>query len=156
MLEQTVAIVAKQRDHVWVEAQQESACKACSASSGCATSTLGKLSSQKRRPLRVYDRIGVEVGERIVLGTDASNLVGAAFLVYLLPLLTMLLGAMFAGSRGVSDSAVLLISLASLLAGFGVAMLINECLISGQGRIDMLRRAGDLAEKPIVFESNVI
>lgn len=96
MIEQSGKVVAVEQGIAWVQTIQTSACSSCSARSGCGASVLDKLSGGKVTQLPLTDCLGVSVGETITIGVPDDALLKASFLVYFLPLLSLMLMALVA------------------------------------------------------------
>lgn len=81
-MEQFGVVVHKnKRDRAQVQFRRHSACNKC-----------GQCSGPEERVGEVVDPIGVEKGEWVLVRLEGRTLVGAAFTVYILPLLGLLLG----------------------------------------------------------------
>ncbi|MEO1078075.1 MAG: SoxR reducing system RseC family protein [Pseudomonadota bacterium] len=130
MLTETGRVVGLDGDTVWIETLRQSTCGACSARSGCGHGLLNaalpggsralvkaRLDSDLRRSISLQDQVEVALPERSFLTAAAA--------LYLLPLVTAVLGALVAqafwSDAGASaDAAVALASLAGLGTGLGV------------------------------------
>lgn len=101
MIKETGRIIAVEGDGVWVETIQQSACESCSAQKGCGQSLLAKVTG-KTTAIRVLpgDCSLQEacVGDEVVIGIPEQVVVNGTLLVYLLPLLMMVVGAVVAGN----------------------------------------------------------
>ncbi len=93
MIEEHAQVVAVQGDAAWVETQRGSACGSCAAHAGCGSAALGKLIGRRPTSVRVLNTAGALPGEEVVIGIDESALVRGSVLVYLVPLLALLGGA---------------------------------------------------------------
>lgn len=88
----------------WVDCQSSAACERCARGQGCGGGVLGALLGDRLR--RVQALVGqhdLRVGDQVELGIAEASLLSGAFLVYLLPLAGLFVGALGMG----------------LLAGFG-------------------------------------
>lgn len=95
MANEYVQIVAVEDDTVWVKCQTQSACQSCSAKSSCGTSVLAKAFPVRTQELgvKVEPAHQFQVGQTVELTVTDNVILSAAFQVYLLPLLGLLLGA---------------------------------------------------------------
>lgn len=120
MLEEQAIVVQVDSDTVWVETCRQSACQSCSAKSSCGHSLLSKISSGKTQRLQVQTDKTLRVGDQIVLGLSESAFMRGSALVYLLPLLAMITGAL-AGEHFFGQDSLLSLAFAGLglLSGFG-------------------------------------
>lgn len=97
MIEESGTVVAIAGQDVWVQTIRQSTCGACSARKGCGQGALSSLTDGRANQVRVRNGIGADVGDRVTLGIDESQLLRASLLVYALPLLLLLGGALLAG-----------------------------------------------------------
>lgn len=83
----------------WVQTQRSSACKSCSSRHSCNPGEQGKDMEVEAR-----NDIGARVGDEIVLNLDTGPLLKATFLLYVVPIICMIAGAVvghrYALSRG--------------------------------------------------------
>ncbi|TVO70534.1 SoxR reducing system RseC family protein [Sedimenticola selenatireducens] len=94
MIEETAIVTATQGEFAQVETQRQSSCGGCEAKSTCGTSALAKVFGNRRNLVEVLNPIGAVTGDRVVVGLDESALTRASFLFYILPLFTLLTGAL--------------------------------------------------------------
>ncbi len=121
MIREQGLVIRVEGRFAWIETRRRSACGSCSASDGCGTSALASLFERRARALRVSNDIGASVGQTVTVGLSEGGLLRAAFLVYMIPLLTMigagvLVGLAMPGNEGLTV-------LASLV-GFGGGLLL--------------------------------
>lgn len=93
MITETGKVVAVNGDKVWVQTIRTSACESCSAQHGCGQRALASVSSGRANQVLVANSLGARVGDEVTVAIDESALLGASLLVYALPLLLMLGGA---------------------------------------------------------------
>ena len=95
MILETAKVVSIEADAVWVEAVQKSACESCSAQKGCGTSALSKLTGKTSR-IRVLTGTvqsqNLDLGQDVTIAIPEDVVVKASLLVYLVPLITSLIG----------------------------------------------------------------
>ncbi len=96
MIEETAKVVQCQDDVAWVETNRKSACNSCAMNKGCGTAAISKAFGEKRSRLKVTNSVHAAVGDSVLIGIDESALLAGSFLVYLLPILS-LLGFAFLG-----------------------------------------------------------
>lgn len=70
--------------------------------------------------------VGAKAGDRVVLEIPDKTGIKAAALVYLLPIIALITGALLAYSEGLSEGAVALISLMSMAAVILIVWVINK------------------------------
>ena len=66
------------------------------------------------------NRTGSKPGHKVLIETESSKVFGAVFLVYLLPMFSLVLGYMLAATAALSES----ICIASAFAGLAVGLLV--------------------------------
>ncbi len=119
MIKEPGTVVRTEGRFAWVETRQKSACGSCASAEGCGTSSLASLFERDATVLRVSNAVGARVGQQVTLGLSEGGLVRAAFLVYMIPLLGMIIGGLLMqwiapGSEGL----VIAASLLGFAAGF--------------------------------------
>lgn len=122
MLEAECIIVSTSLDETWVETSRASACGSCSSKAGCGTTTLNQVLGSKSSLFKVLNPIGARVGERVIIGLEEGALLKSSALVYVLPLVLLLAGAMLgsllAPDQAQPDAYAAAGMLAGLFAGF--------------------------------------
>lgn len=86
-------VVAVAADGVWVETQRQSGCQSCSSRGGCGVGIMQKALNRRRHTVRVQTNLPVQVGDHVRLLLPAAALVQASLLMYFLPLLGLIVGA---------------------------------------------------------------
>jgi len=71
----------------WVRIQQSSACATCESRGTC------DVTSEKRLVIEVANDLQAKIGDRVQLSIPESSLLKLSFLVYFLPVLALLVGA---------------------------------------------------------------
>ncbi|MFM2485751.1 SoxR reducing system RseC family protein [Celerinatantimonas yamalensis] len=122
MVTETALVMDVDGDYAWVECISRSACGQCHVADNCGNSAVAKAFSPKTHRFQVRLTHPVLPGQRIEIGLPAQNLVRSAMLIYLLPLLTMMMGVMVAVYMfGHSDNVALAGCVAGALVGFFMA-----------------------------------
>ncbi|WP_166251560.1 SoxR reducing system RseC family protein [Marinobacter salicampi] len=104
MITERGRIVALKGRQAWVQTIRESACQSCSARAACGQKVLASVSSGRANQVLVSNTVGAEVGDEVTLAIAETALLKASLLVYALPLLLLVIGAlagqmMFPGSE---------------------------------------------------------
>lgn len=86
-------VVAVAADGVWIETQRQSGCQSCSSRGGCGVGIMQKALNRRQHKVRVQTDLPVQVGDHVRLLLPAAALVQASVLMYLLPLLGLIVGA---------------------------------------------------------------
>lgn len=69
---------------------------------------------------------GAKVGDKVTLRSSTSGVIGAAALVYLLPILTFLIGYLLSYAFGAAERVSILVSVLCLLLGCGIAAFLGR------------------------------
>lgn len=77
----------------WVTTTKSGACESCSAKSSCSV-----LGGGKDMEVKAINTAGAKTGQRVVLSFETSPLLKATFLLYVVPVLFLLVGA-FIGDK---------------------------------------------------------
>lgn len=161
MIEENGQVVGIEEDYAVVETVRSSSCGSCS-SKGCGTGALTRYFASKAHEVRARNSAGAAVGDRVVLGIPESTLLRGSVAVYLVPLLTMILGGLFGqaiapqlGLAATGDG----VSAISGLLGLGLGFLWlrwHNARVMGNSRYEavVVRRLG-AAVQPMVFHSAV-
>lgn len=127
MIEQTGKVVAVEQGIAWVQTVQKSTCDACSANKGCGTAVLNKLSGGRAMQMPFKDHLGVGVGDAVVVGIPDDALLKASFLVYFMPLILLVLGAVVADNLWPDvELYSVLAGLSGLVFGFFLVKLLSS------------------------------
>jgi sigma-E factor negative regulatory protein RseC len=97
VLTETGRVVAVEDDTVWIETIRQSVCGACAAQKGCGHGLLNQLGDGHRSYLQLssngFPGDAFSVDDQVSIGIPEQLLVQGSFVVYLLPLMTMLVAA---------------------------------------------------------------
>ncbi len=118
MIEEQGIIVDKKDGKVVLEIERASACTLCGQKRGCGNATWGKLLGHKDDSLELKNTINANVGDLVIVGLEEKLFLNAAFFLYCLPLMTLLIGALLGHWLWGGDLAVMLSATAGLLSGF--------------------------------------
>ena len=128
MIRESGRVVAVEADALWVETIRQTSCNSCSAQKGCGHGLLNKVASSKRNHLRVllpakFQSQDFALNDEVELSIPETLLVSAAMIVYILPLVMMLAGAVLASAVWVGDIAALL----GAIVGFALGFILVRC-----------------------------
>lgn len=76
-----------------LEIERKTACGLCGQTRGCGNSIWGKLFAHKSSAFKAQNNINAKVGDSVIVGINEAALVKSALLLYIVPLVTMLIGA---------------------------------------------------------------
>jgi sigma-E factor negative regulatory protein RseC len=100
MIEETGTVLTVSSGFAEVECERRSSCGSCAVNSGCGTSLLERFFRRRPGLLVVRDTIGARPGDRVIVGVREDVLLKAAAGAYLVPLSTMIAGAIGAERLG--------------------------------------------------------
>lgn len=83
-------VVALDGDYAVVVGQRQSSCGSCHQEGACATLSFG--GGHKEVRMRVENRVGAGVGDRVLLEISERYVLRAAFLAYIVPVLALFVG----------------------------------------------------------------
>ncbi len=129
MITETGRIVAIENDGLWVQTIRQSACAQCSAQKGCGQAVLARMGREPgyiKVGLQDYQASDFQLDEFVQIGIGEDVLVKSTLLIYIIPLLTLMLG-IFSGSQIVQAewAAVL-----GGVLGLGLGSLIAQVILS--------------------------
>lgn len=100
--------------------------------SSCASCESCKFQNEIRTVCR--NGISAQVGQRVIIESKSSRIYGAIFLVYVMPLITFLLGYVLAWSAGASEGICILASFLGLALG-ALLMVLTQRMKNGKNAI---------------------
>jgi sigma-E factor negative regulatory protein RseC len=125
MIEEQAIIlsVETQKDHsqtsvATLEIERKTACGLCGKKRGCGNAVWGKLFAHQSTAFKAQNLIDAQVGQSVIVGINEKALLKSAMLLYLLPLATMLIGAMIAIQVSGTDVGAMIGAIVGLLLGF--------------------------------------
>lgn len=123
MIYETGRVVALESDSLWVETIRSSTCNSCSAQKGCGHGILNKVANARRNYVRalLVDQSADDyhIDDEVEISIPEQVLVSGALLVYLMPLLSMLAGALLLSQWFASD----FVQFIGAVAGFCLGLL---------------------------------
>ncbi len=144
MIEVPGEVIERQNDMVRIRAAARSGgCGRCNEPGGCGSAKVGSMFRAEDAEIWVRDRLGVEMGERVLVCLDEGVSMHAALLGYMIPVVGIVVGAILGvvlGGTASPDGAAVV----GALAGLGGGILVSRWM--GRGRpVDaepILKRAG--------------
>ena len=134
MLETRARIIKIDGDKALIQADPGLGCEQCKGK-GCGSSKLGQLFCSTPRQFQVENSIHAKLGDDVIVAVEEGVVLRGIGLVYVLPLLLMLAGALF-GSVWIDDTEqhdgyAVIGALMGLLIGFALAKRISARLNQG-------------------------
>jgi len=100
-----------------LEIERKTACGLCGQTRGCGNSIWGKLFAHRSSAFKAQNRINAKVGDSVIVGINEKALVKSALLLYILPLATMLIGAILVSHFRQTDASAMLGAVIGLALG---------------------------------------
>lgn len=101
-----------------IEVVRKTACGLCGKTRGCGNAIWGKLFAHKMTSFKVQNTINAKVGQHVIVGIDEHAVMRGAVLLYMLPLVTMLIGSILVLQFNPSDFTAIVGAIIGLLIGF--------------------------------------
>lgn len=125
MLETRAIVVSLDGNDALVESLQGGGCGNCDSENGCGSGKLSQLFCSEPRRFRVRNEANAQIGSMVQIALADGLLMRSALLVYLLPLMLLLVGAIVGAGLINDDQDKDLYSalggLTGLIAGFVIA-----------------------------------
>ena len=126
MLLETAHVVAVESDSVWVETISRSTCGSCAAQAGCGHSLLNRIAAGRRNYIRAFSgplsATDCSLDDHVRISIPEQVIIRGSLLVYMLPLILMLTGAVLASNLTRTGADILALAGAVLGFSFGVAL----------------------------------
>jgi sigma-E factor negative regulatory protein RseC len=125
MIEEQAIVVSVDKGFVNVETSSTSGCGSCQSSASCGAGLVSSLFGRKSRTLRIRNTVNARKGDTVTIGLNRLALVVASLMIYLLPLLMLIAGAITAitGEWLATALALNVIDLFSIIGGLAFAVL---------------------------------
>lgn len=101
-----------------LEIERKIACGLCGQTRGCGNSIWGKLFAHQSTAFKAQNLINAKVGDSVIVGINEKALLKSALLLYILPLASMLIGAILATQIYDTNGYAMLGALVGLVLGF--------------------------------------
>lgn len=147
MMRQWVTVVDWQQGVATVNCAKNSGCEGCQHKNGCGNGLLNRLAGPKTYSLQIKSEQPLLPGQRVEIGLSEANLLRSALVVYTLPLLAGILGALFFQLWSTKDLVIFGGALLGGLLGFVCARYYAHRLQSDQTGFAQILQIEALAEK---------
>ncbi len=119
MIEERAVVTKVAKGWAWLQIQRQSACGACHSNAECGTGTLAKIWKSKALEVRALSALPLQAGDQVIVGIAEGALLRGALLVYLLPLVFLLLGAVLGQAVFATTGGELVVLMGFLGLGLG-------------------------------------
>ncbi len=93
MITERGRVIAVRDGQAWVQTIRQGACQSCSARAACGQRALASVSGGRANQVLVANTLDAQVGDEVSVAIAEQALLQASLLVYALPLLLMVVGA---------------------------------------------------------------
>jgi sigma-E factor negative regulatory protein RseC len=100
-----------------LEIERKTACGLCGQTRGCGNSIWGKLFAHDSSAFKAQNRINAKVGDSVIVGINESALLKSAVLLYIVPLVSLFIGAILASHFKQTDGSAMFGAIVGLVAG---------------------------------------
>lgn len=108
--------------HITVRVDRKSACESCQMKAGCGQKLVNDNSQKKCIEFELNNEVNAQVGDRVTLAIPESSFMQASIVMYVIPLILMIVGAVLAESYfSFSDGGALLLSIFGFILGLFIA-----------------------------------
>lgn len=123
MIEEHAVILSTESDEgnqsvATIEVVRQTACSLCGQTRGCGNAIWGKLFAHKTTSFKAQNNINAKTGQSVIVGIDEKALIRSALLLYIVPLVTMFIGAILALQITDSDLSAMLGAVVGVLVGY--------------------------------------
>ncbi len=119
LIEGLARVVGVDGEHVWLTAEQPSACSSCGTRSKCGSGSARRVASWRAPGSLGPGQMPLVLGDSVHVGVDRRALTRASLTAYVLPLVTMLIAASALQEAG--DGVAIAAALAGLSLGVAAA-----------------------------------
>ena len=121
MVEEIATVVRADSAGLWLTTTPVASCNACQVSDDCGTGIVAKTLTPRTQQFYIQTELKLLPGEQVKIGLHEHNLLKAALMVYLLPLLLMVLLAVLGSSLALAEGWIILLALLGAGIGFVLA-----------------------------------
>ena len=100
-----------------LEIERRTACGLCGQTRGCGNSIWGKLFAHQSTAFKAQNRINAKVGDSVIVGINEEALLKSALLLYIVPLVTLFIGAILAKQLHNTNGYTMLGAMLGLILG---------------------------------------
>lgn len=126
MITERATVISCANGFAEVQTERRTSCSSCSAKSGCGTSLVESLFKRRASQLRVANPLDAQPGDQVTIGLEDGLVQRAALLLYAVPLMGLIGGAIFGDAVQHSELASILFGLLGLGAGLLVVRVVTQ------------------------------
>ncbi len=118
MIEEYAIVTAVREGQASLILERRTACGLCGQKRGCGNATWSKMLKSQPHEFTAHNAIQAQVGDAVVVGMDEKAVLRSALFLYVVPLISLLIGALLADYLFTNQLVVMLGAALGLLAGF--------------------------------------
>tara|TARA_B100000902_G_C26771967_1_gene650845 strand:+ start:67 stop:555 length:489 start_codon:yes stop_codon:yes gene_type:complete len=142
MIEQSAKVVEVKEDYLLIITDEKIGCNSCEVQSGCGTSLIGKFFSKRSDRKLKLPKNNMQsvptVGSEIVIGIDETFLRFSSIVLYVIPLLGLLFGAIFGSFLGNLNIFIFLsedvLSISFCIAGTIIGFKVTKIILNSRNK----------------------
>lgn len=119
-------------DIAWINTASKLACSSCKVESTCGNGILEKYLAGKVFVAKIENELQAKVGDKVEISIPRSSITKASLIVYFIPLLGLILGALFGQSLFNSEASTIVSSIFGFILGLTVTHFYNQQLADEQ------------------------
>jgi len=104
MIEENAIVVGLEQNAAMLEIVRRTPCGLCGQTRGCGISLWGRLFGHRKNIFKAVNQINAKVGDSVIVGIEEQALLISSLMVYGIPLIAMLAGALLVGGIFAGDS----------------------------------------------------
>jgi len=118
MMEEYAIVTKSTGTTATLEVERRTACGLCGQKRGCGNATWGKMLGHNSHDFIAENQINAQVGDSVVVGIDEKAVLGSVFYLYVVPLISLLIGTLAADYLFKNQFYVFLSAALALVLGF--------------------------------------
>lgn len=152
MIEENAIVVGVEKDEATLEIIRRTPCGLCGQTRGCGISLWGRLFGHRKNIFKAVNQINAKVGDSVIVGVEEQALLFSSLMVYGIPLVSMLAGALLVSSIFAGDSNHVSAGYTDLYAVMGAiaGLIIGLLWLKGHAT----GRALDARYQPVILRAN--
>ncbi len=104
MIEENAIVVGIEKNEAMLEIVRRTPCSLCGQTRGCGISLWGRLFGHRKNIFKAVNQINAKVGDSVIVGVEEQALLFSSLMVYGIPLIAMLAGALLVSGIFAGDS----------------------------------------------------
>ena len=123
MIEEQAVVVSVDKGFVLVETSSTAGCGSCKSAASCGAGLASSLFGRRDRALHIRNTVDARTGDTVTIGLNRLALIIASLMIYVLPLLMLIAGAIIGEWLATALAYNKLIDIFSIIGGLAFAAL---------------------------------